>query len=212
MKLAYGSVRLETQRLVIRAWTPADADAAFAIYSNPEVLEFLCMDGVRTREQMAERLRTLIARREVLADGMGSFALELKDGGEVVGAILLKQLPLNGQAAQWDAWDHIADPLGHPPITKLEVGWHLRREYWGLGYATEAATEILRYGFEDLNLPEIWCVLNEDNLRSANVAQRLGLRSLGITMDYYDRELETFCQTKMEWAQRTRECDEPKTS
>jgi len=179
------------------------------MYSDPVVLEYLCMDAVKTKEQQADGLRRLIARHEVLADGMGSFALELKDGGEVVGAILLKQLPKNGESAAWNAWDFENDPIGHPPIAKIEIGWHQRPEFWGKGYVTEAARVMLRYGFEDLGLNEIWCVLNPKNIRSAKVAQRLRMRCLGVTSDYYDQDLDTFCQTKSEWAQCSQENIEP---
>lgn len=212
MKRSYLAVRLETERLIIRAWSLDDIEAAFALYSDPVVLEFLCMDGVVTREQMTERLRTLCAQREVLADGMGSFAMERKDGGEVIGAILMKQLPRNGEAAAWSAWDYENDPTGHPPLGKIEIGWHQRPEFWGHGYVTEAAREMMRYGFEDLGLSEIWCVLNAKNVRSANVALRLRMCALGVTSDYYDQDLDTYCQTKNDWARYSMESTGPKAT
>jgi RimJ/RimL family protein N-acetyltransferase len=68
-------------------------------------------------------------------------------------------------------------PLHFPPVLPaVEVGWRLRRDAWGRGYATEAARPALRHGFADLRLDEIVSLIHEANARSLAVARRLGLR------------------------------------
>jgi len=57
----------------------------------------------------------------------------------------------------------------------VEVSWKLAREYWGQGYATEAARDAVRYGFEQLRLDEIVSLTVPANLRSRRVMERLGM-------------------------------------
>ena len=58
----------------------------------------------------------------------------------------------------------------------VEIGWRLGTDFWGLGYATEAARELLRLGFEDRGLDEIVSFAVPQNTRSIAVMDRLGLR------------------------------------
>lgn len=63
-------------------------------------------------------------------------------------------------------------PPGHRVV---EIGWRLARPFWGRGYATEGAREALRFGFDDLGLPEIVAFTTTTNLRSQAVMRRLGM-------------------------------------
>jgi len=72
-------------------------------------------------------------------------------------------------------------------LPAVEVGWRLRREAWGNGYATEAARPALAHGFADLDLDEIVSLIHEGNARSIAVARRLGLRErerIGVVIVY----------------------------
>jgi RimJ/RimL family protein N-acetyltransferase len=64
---------------------------------------------------------------------------------------------------------------GLPCSGEVEIGWRLDRGYWGCGYATEGASEALRFGFEELGLPEIVSFTAVINRRSEAVMQRLGM-------------------------------------
>lgn len=57
----------------------------------------------------------------------------------------------------------------------VEVGWRLRREHWGKGYATEAARESLRFGFAELGLDEIVSFTSAQNTQSRRVMERIGM-------------------------------------
>jgi RimJ/RimL family protein N-acetyltransferase len=168
----------ETGRLIIREWVhEADAEQAFQIYGDPTVMRFV--GSGKTQESVATQraaLESIVSRYADLNNGTGHWAIEEKATGAIVGAVLLKQLPDNqGQLTQ-----------------DYEVGWHLRQVSWGKGYATEAAQAAIAYGFKELNLPVIYAVANAENLASIRVTQRLGMKPLGSTNQYYGVEVELF--------------------
>ncbi|WP_392532618.1 GNAT family N-acetyltransferase [Nostoc sp. C117] len=171
---------LESDRLIIRNWIPErDAEQAFAIYSDPEVTYFLGNGSrVTSIESQRQRLIENIERSRRRNNGTGSWAIVEKETTTIVGTILLKQLP---------------DKDGLP-TEDYEVGWHLRRAYWGKGYATEAARIILNYGFSVLNLPVIYAVVKAENHASIRVTQRLEMKRVGRTNKYYGIELLLFQQ------------------
>jgi ribosomal-protein-alanine N-acetyltransferase len=61
----------------------------------------------------------------------------------------------------------------------VEIGWRLRREAWGFGYATEAARECLRHGFEELGLERIYSFTAVPNVRSVRVMKKIGMGFVG---------------------------------
>jgi RimJ/RimL family protein N-acetyltransferase len=90
------------------------------------------------------------------------WAVETKEGGEFIGFVGL----------------HVPAP-GLPFSPCVEVGWRLAFEHWGQGYATEAARESLRAGFEMLDMQEIVAFTAFGNARSRALIERLGLRPDG---------------------------------
>ena len=57
----------------------------------------------------------------------------------------------------------------------IDIGWRLGRDYWGMGYASEAARRVLDYSFNQLDLDELLCFASLKNLRSIAVMERLGM-------------------------------------
>jgi RimJ/RimL family protein N-acetyltransferase len=176
-----------TTRLVARDWVAADLDASFAIYGRDEVTRWLGPEPRRpvgSLTQMREVLDRRIARSQEQPD-YGLWALELRDTGEVVGAVLLAQLP--------------GDPVA------VEIGWHLNPDYWGAGYATEAGRGViaLAFGLDQPGEGQVRTVLDSvvaltdpGNIRSMRVCRRLGMRHLGQTSQYYGLTLELFELTR----------------
>jgi RimJ/RimL family protein N-acetyltransferase len=161
----------ETERLRARRWRIDDAEAAYAIYSRPEVTRYLGAAGRPVESLEAQRAgleRILKAYDE--RPGFGGWALELRDDGTLLGSVLLKPLP----AAE-----------------EIEVGWHLAPDHWGHGYATEAGAGAIAYGWR-LGLDEIYAIVRVENDPSKRVARRLGMTSLGLTDRYYGVEAELF--------------------
>ena len=163
----------ETERLRARAWTTDDAEAAYEIYRDPEVVRYLgsVPQPVGSLDEMRERVRRWLAvNAPYEGTGYGFWALETHDG-TLVGTTLLKPLPEHDD---------------------VEVGWHLGTAHWGRGYATEGARGAIAHGFDVVGLDAIHAVIVKENAASVAVARRLGMTYAGATDRYYGRELELF--------------------
>jgi RimJ/RimL family protein N-acetyltransferase len=122
---------------------------------DPEVMRYL---GKGKTKSQAETLGEIAAHLcHWAALGFGQWALERKEDGESI-----------GRAGFWR-------PPGWPG---LEVGWKLRRDAWGRGYATEAGAASIAWGWENLDAEELISIIHPGNTASIAVAERLGLRHL----------------------------------
>src|SRR5687767_6508609 len=124
-------IEFETERLRLRQWQANDREAFAALNADPKVTEYFPFPIDRTAsDAMVDRCQSLIAER-----GWGFWAAELKQTAQFIGFVGL----------------HI--PAAELPFSPcVEIGWRLAFQYWGKGYATEAALGSLRIGFERLNL------------------------------------------------------------
>jgi len=164
-----------TDRLHLRPWQADDLDTILAIYSRWEVARYLG----RIPKAMTGRAdaEAALARWTGLCDGrLGVWAIVPTDEGAPVGSLLLKELPLSDEGG---------------PSGDIEIGWHLRPEAWGRGYATEAATRVLDHAWT-LGLDEVFAVTYPENTPSQAVCLRLGMSPLGRTERYYDVPCELF--------------------
>jgi RimJ/RimL family protein N-acetyltransferase len=82
---------------------------------------------------------------------------------------------------------------------EVEIGWHLHPDAWGHGYAPEAATAILRRGFEG-GLPEIHAVTHLTNENSMRVCTKIGMEHRGVTHDWYEEPSQHYVITREQWA------------
>lgn len=159
---------LETERLALTAWSRDDAEALVVINADAEVMRYL---------RAADRAESLAQSERFAAHweehGYGLWALRPRAGGDLLG------------------FAGLSIPYHFPPVLPaVEVGWRLRRDAWGHGYATEAARAALAHGFADLGLDEIVSLVHEGNVRSRAVAGRLGLRireRIGVVVVYHTR-------------------------
>jgi len=145
--------RIETERLLLREWRPTDLDAFAAMSADPEVMRYV--GGVLGRAE-SWRQMALHAGHWALR-GYGNWAVERR-----ADAVLL------GRVGLWN-------PEGWPG---LEVGWTLARDAWGHGYATEAASAAIEWAWTVLDAPRLISVIDPENVASAGVAERAGLRRL----------------------------------
>jgi RimJ/RimL family protein N-acetyltransferase len=146
------NVVLETERLRLRFLTMDDVESIFAVIGDPETMKFFPVrltgdDAVRWVTRNLERYRT---------DGHGLFAVVLKSNGEVIGNCGVVRQEVEGQSM-------------------LEVGYHFRREYWGHGYATEAARACMTYAFQKLGAERVVSFILAENVPSRRVAERNGM-------------------------------------
>lgn len=145
---------LDTPRLTLRGWRDSDRPPFAAMNADAEVTRYLSKP--LTRDESDAFIDRVVARwRE---RGYGLWAVERRSDGAFLGFTGL-------------SWQDFESPV----TPAVEIGWRLRRDAWGQGYATEAATAALRYGFESLNLEEIVSFTTAANLASQRVMQRIGL-------------------------------------
>ena len=152
-----GGPILTTARLRLRQWREEDLAPFAALNADPQVMEFF--PKVLTRAEsdvVAGRIRDHFARH-----GFGLWAVEAPGVVDFMGFVGL------------------AVPSFEAHFTPcVEIGWRLAREHWGHGYATEAATAALAFGFGDRALEEIVAFTVPANIPSRRVMGRLGMRRL----------------------------------
>jgi RimJ/RimL family protein N-acetyltransferase len=149
-------MRIQTERLVLRPFAPGDFDAMLAMQSDAEVARYLYWDP-RNAAEVREILARKSAYTSLRAPGDDLvFAVELRSTGEVVGDCGL----------HWDDSEH----------RQGEIGFIVHPGHQGQGYATEAAREVLRIGFEDVRLHRVVGRLEARNTASAQVLEKLGMR------------------------------------
>ncbi|UCG40594.1 MAG: GNAT family N-acetyltransferase [Acidimicrobiia bacterium] len=148
----YDPAVFTTERLRLRRWQEGDVAPFAAMSVDPDVMRYF------PSFVSQEDTRALVQRFDGVFDehGFGPWALE--HDGEFVGftGLLVHTFPAHFTPA-------------------VEVGWRLRREAWGRGFATEAAREALRIGFEEHDLDEIVSMTVPANVRSVAVMERLGM-------------------------------------
>ncbi len=148
-------IQIETNRLLLRQWKPADYAPFAALNADPIVMEhFPDVLSRAESDAMADRCWSLIDER-----GWGFWAVELKATGEFIGFVGLHT------------------PSADLPFSPcVEIGWRLAAAHWGKGLATEAARAALGVGFDTLDLSEIVAFTTVENRRSRAVMERLGMR------------------------------------
>jgi [ribosomal protein S5]-alanine N-acetyltransferase len=174
---------LRTERLDLRAWQIEDAEDAFAMYGDPDVVRFLGGAADLPIPDLDTQKAWLAGRlaRWAMPEFTGSvWAAADRATDRVVGTMLLK--PLVGSRAG------ASDDEG-----RFEIGWHLVRRAWGRGLASEGAQAVLRHAFEARELTRVYAVVAPDNARSIRVAEKIGMRWIETTREYYGGEaLELF--------------------
>jgi len=145
---------LETERLLLRRWRDRDLDAFAALNADPEVMEHF--PAVLTAEESNQLLRRIDRHFEEY--GFGLWAVEIKWAKRFIG------------------FCGLAVPTFETHFTPaVEIGWRFAKDQWGSGYATEAATLVLDFGFEEADLEQILSWTVAANQRSQKVMQRLGM-------------------------------------
>lgn len=147
-------VARRTERLLLRQWREDDREPFAAMNADPEVMRhFPSALDREASDAVFDRLRAAVDEQ-----GWGLWAVERLDTGQLLGFTGLS-VPRH--------------PLPFMPC--VEVGWRLARPAWGHGFATEAAREALRVGFDELGLDEVVSFAVVGNTASRAVMDRLGM-------------------------------------
>ena len=150
------SVFVETERLLLRELVADDAPGMFAMDSDPEVHRYLGNNPLVSITQSQEQITFI--QQQYREHGIGRWAVVDKQTGNFVG---------------WSGLKLITEPL-HQQTHFYELGYRFLRQYWGRGYATEAARASLHYGFDTLGLAAIYSMAEVHNQASNQVLRKLG--------------------------------------
>lgn len=142
-----------TARLALREWREEDLSTFSAMNADPRVMEFF--PATLTSEESAALFMRI--RNEFTTEGFGVYALERLADGELLGLTGLHRVTFSG-----------------PLLGRVEIGWRLRHEAWGHGYAAEAARACLAFAGK-LGIDEIVSFTTVGNLRSQRVMQKIGM-------------------------------------
>jgi RimJ/RimL family protein N-acetyltransferase len=168
-------VTLETDRLTLRMLRESDIGAYAEICGDPEVMRYIG-DGQPLARPMAWRNLAMMVGHWTLR-GYGLWAAEERASGTLVGRI--------------GFWN----PEGWPGF---ELGWTLRRAFWGKGYATEGAQAALRFAFTQLDQSQVISLIHPENAASIKVAERLGERRVDST-EVFGKPALLYRITREEW-------------
>lgn len=147
---------IECERLVVRPFvSDADSHSMLAVYGDPEVMRFIPGGALPDIVAVRSLLDSYTTAQQV--QGFSSWAIVERQSGRVIG----------------DVGFGIFGPTGD-----IELGYTLATEFWGNGYAIEAAGACLAAALMHLPASRIVAVVDEANAPSQRVAERLGMRKL----------------------------------
>lgn len=153
---------IETERLILRKMDLEDYSALCKILQDEDVM--YAYEHAFSDDEVDEWLKKQLVRYET--DGIGLWAVVLKENGEVIGQCgLTKQL--------W--WGE----------NIVEVGYLFRKDFWHKGYATEAAVACKDYAFNRLGEKRVYSIIRDLNLPSRRVALRNGMKVCGVQVKHY---------------------------
>ena len=145
---------LYTDRLILRRWRPEDLGPFAEMNADLEVMKHM-QRTLTTAESDAFAQRIEDEFDEL---GFGLWAVEVRSGASFIGFVGLHRVPF--------------DAAFTPAV---EVGWRLARQYWGNGYATEAARAAVEFGYRSAGLDEVVSFTTPGNVASWKVMERLGM-------------------------------------
>ena len=147
----------ETERLVLREWREEDTEPFIRHTNTPAVMRWL--GGVQTEEVARQSIEGRVMRWQ-RERGFTFWVVERKADGALLGFCGLK----------------LADTEGSPIEGEYEVGWRLREDAWGQGYAKEAAIASLNHAFGPLGAERVVAVTYRENVPSWGLMERLGMK------------------------------------
>jgi len=145
---------IETDRLILRQWKESDRQSFTELNLDPETMRFF------PSTYSADVSNKLIDREieRINNDDIGLLAVEVKRTSDFIGFI------------------GIARPSYETHFTPCtEIGWRIRKEFWGKGYATEGAKAVIKYAFDEIKLQEIVSFTSKLNLPSIKVMEKIGM-------------------------------------
>lgn len=169
-----GTVRIETERLILREMTRGDFEALCAILCDADVMA-AAYETPFSREEAQGWLDRHLKRYATL--GYGLWAVVRKETGEMIGQCGLTIQHWEGEEV-------------------LEIGYLFQKAYWHQGYAAEAAMACKEYAFSVLKAPRVCSIVRNTNLAAQKAALRTGMRQSGKSVkNFRGKDMEFFLYT-----------------
>ncbi|MCL4271154.1 MAG: GNAT family N-acetyltransferase [Anaerolineales bacterium] len=153
---------LSTSRLLLRDLRPTDLDDLYEYASDPEIDRYTPWDRYQSLDDACEDLGGYIARYE--QGHFRAWGIEHRADKKLIGITNFGFISKEDRRA--------------------EMGYTIARKYWGQGLATEAATALIQYGFETLDLVRIEAVVLPENRASTKVLLKVGMQFEGLLRSY----------------------------
>ena len=158
-------IYLETERILLRRFTPDDVDNLYALDSDPNVMRYITNGVTPSREATQEKLRDRIAEYD-RTPNFGVWPAIEKETGVFIG------------------WFHFR-PDARNPDEDIELGYRLMRAAWGKGYATEVSRALIHKGFEELGVKRVTARAMKANVNSWRVMEKVGMN---FEMEYIEEQ------------------------
>lgn len=155
---------IETERIILRKFTLEDIDAVFE-YGSSDLINKYTGDVSLKEKIEAKNIIENVIFKDYKKYGYGRWAVVFKETNKVIGFAGLKFLP---------------------EFNETDIGFRFLPEYWNKGIATEVSKEIIKYGFENLNLNRIIGIADPKNTGSCKVLEKIGMAFY--KTDYYDEQ------------------------
>lgn len=171
---------IETERLILRELITDDENNIFALDSDPEVHTYLGKNPITTMEQSRNVIQSIL--QQYIDNKIGRWAVIEKSSGDFIGWSGLK----------------LVKTIVNNQINYYDLGYRFIKRYWGKGYATETAKASLTYGFNIMELNEIYGMADCENIASNNVLKKAGLRFTNM-FEYEGSPHTCYKITRDEW-------------
>lgn len=153
---------IQTERIGFSMWKEEDSELAESLWGDPEVTRYISADGKFSREQINARLQTEISNGEKYH--VQYYPIFVPESGELIGCCGLRPY-----------FEDLSECNGGV----YEIGFHLRRKFWGNGYAKEAASAVIDYAFEQIKAEKLFAGHHPENQASRILIEKLGFREIG---------------------------------
>jgi RimJ/RimL family protein N-acetyltransferase len=163
---------IETKRLLLRPLEVSDAEAMFAMDSNPNVHQYLWQKPTQTIEETLKTIENVQA--QYVKNNIGRFATILKESGAFIG---------------WTGIKYIDDHIENGNTNFYDYGYRLNENYWNKGFATEASLAWLDYGFTHMKIEKMNAYTHHDNGASNHILKKIGMSFIE---SYPDKEQVTW--------------------
>lgn len=170
----------ETKRLILREVIPSDVEGFYELDTDPLVHQYLGNKPLTNKQQCKDIIDFI--REQYLKFGIGRWAIIEKSSNNFIG---------------WTGLKFVNEPINQES-NYYDLGYRIIRKHWGRGFATESAIASLNYGFNQLELVNIYASAHINNIASNRILTKLDFKLLN-TFHFDNAFHNWYCISKDEW-------------